>query len=102
MSPELEASPTPKLLGMQELSLHTASILSPLFLVLKRIDPPGHSPLQTMRRPITADRILTTAFESTSTGNSITFISLPSQCTRHTPARTCFTSSCAFLILSAH
>src|SRR6266496_5222739 len=101
MSPELEASQTPKPLDMQELSLHTVSILSPLFLILKRTNPPGHSPWQTTHRLITADYISTTTFEFTSMGNSTTFISLPSQCMRHTPVRTCFTSSCMFLILSA-
>jgi|SRR5579859_6152165 len=53
MSPKLEASRTPQPLDTQELSLHTASILSPLFLILKRIDPPGHYPWQTTRRDLT-------------------------------------------------
>src|SRR5437016_347517 len=102
MSPELEASWTPKPLDMQELSLHTVSILSPLFLILERTNPPAHSPWQMTCRLITADHISTTTFKFMSMGNSTTFISLPSQCMRHTPVRTCFTLSCVFLILSAH
>src|SRR5947207_251379 len=102
MLSELEASPTPKLPDIQELSLHTVFILSPLFLILERTDPPGHSPWQTTCQPIMADHISITTFESTSTENSTTSIFLPFQYMRHTPARTCFILSCVFLIFSGH
>src|SRR5579859_81081 len=82
---------------MQELFWLAISNLSPPFSI-PRTDPVGHFHWPMTRQLITANRTSIIAFESTSTANSTTFTSLPSQCLSNTLVRTCLFLFLTFLM----